>query len=89
MVSAQDAPDVVYLVRLTKSIRPGDLLRFYDYVKLTFLGEARIREIETVDDTAFVNGGNFWFKTHRCCRNDRKTAVRVTLDRDVGNVVFA
>ena len=89
MVSAQDAPDVVYLVRLTTKIRPGDMLRFYDYVKLTFLGEGRIREIETVEDPAVVNGGNFWFKTHRCCRNDRKDAARVTLDRDVGNVVFA
>ena len=89
MVSAQDAPVVVYLVRLTTDIRAGDMLRFYDYVKLTFLGEGRIREMEMVEDPRVVNGGNFWFKTHRCCRNDRTKAMKVTLDRGVGNVVFA
>ena len=89
IVSAQDAAKVVYLHRLYKDISPGDMLSFYDFNKMTYQGCARIEKVETVKDPGVINGGNLWFKSMGGKHSYHTEVAKVTLDRNVGNVVFA
>jgi autotransporter-associated beta strand protein len=89
IVSAQDASNVVYLHRLDTDVRAGDRLSFYDFDTLEFKGRGRVEEVEVVQGAEFVNAGNFWFKTRGGKHTYHTRAAKVTLDRNVGDVMFA
>ena len=81
MAAAQTGPRRVTLFRL-KPVT-GELLRFYNYRTLEFLGEARVMATELIKSPSLVAEGNHWLKTNRSGRNTFQEASLVTLDRDV------
>jgi len=89
IVSAQDAGNVVYLHRLSRQVRPGDVLSFYDFNKLTYRGRARVKQVEILEDPDVINAGNLWFKSRAGKHSYHIEAAKVTLDRAIGNVILA
>jgi autotransporter-associated beta strand protein len=81
MAAGQVGPRAVTLFIIKPEI--GELLRFYNFRTLAFLGEARVESVETFTTANLLAEGNNWLKTNRTGRSDFKDACLVKLDRDV------
>ncbi len=81
MAAGQVGPRSVTVFRLKPEI--GELVRFYNFRTMAFLGEARVESVETFTTASLLAEGNHWLKTNRCGRSSFKEAFLVNLDRDV------
>jgi hypothetical protein len=81
MAAGQVEPRSVTVFRLKPEI--GELVRFYNFRTMAFLGEARVESVETFTTASLLADGNHWLKTNRCGKNNLKEAYLVKLDRDV------